>query len=146
MREIRYTSAPTLSVFASLAMLVLAATMVVPLVRQIIREAYNSSFAGNMKIAFPCLAFIYAVRGIVTWYESRNKVAFIVSAAGIWTEKTDWLTWQSLEFKIDGWPHAMSVAYAKEGSVHLLQWPLSELNTNRADLLKACQEYTAMAE
>jgi hypothetical protein len=82
----------------------------------------------------------------VTWYESRNKVAFIVSATGIWTEKTDWLTWQSLEFKIDEWPHNMSVAYEKEGSAHLLRWPLSELDINRADLLKACQEYKAMAE
>jgi hypothetical protein len=146
MREVRYKSAPTIGVFVNLAMLVLAASFGVPLLRQVVRDVYSHSFAGNMKIAFLCLAFIYAVRGLMTWFENRNQLAFTLGPAGVWTEKTGWLAWPATELKIDWWRDVVSVAYAKESSTHLLHWPLSALNANRAELLKSCQEYKAMAE
>lgn len=145
MREVRYRSAPTLGVFVNLAMLVLAAWFGVPLIRLIL-DVRSKSFAGNMKIAFLCLAFIYAVRGIITWYENRNKAAFTLGTAGIWTEKTGWLAWQIVELKIDKWRDAVSVGYEQEGNTYLLRWLLSELDINPTDLLKACQEYKAMVE
>ena len=146
MREVRYKSTPTLGVLVNLAMLVIAATCVVPLLRQVVRDVYSNSFAGNMKIAILCLAFIYAVRGIVAWFENRNQVAFILGPAGVWTEKTGWLAWQATEFKIDKWRDIVSIAYEKERSTYLLRWPLSALDSNRAELLKSCQGYRAMAE
>ena len=146
MREVRYKGTPTLGVLANLAMLVAAAAFVVPLLRQVVRDVYSNSFAGNMKIAFLCLAFIYAVRGVVAWFENRNKLAFILGPAGVWTEKTGWLAWQATEFKIDKWRDMVSVAHEKESGPYLLIWPLSALDSNRTELLKSCQEYKAMAE
>jgi hypothetical protein len=145
MREVRYTRTPPLSVLINLAMLVAAAACVVPLLRQLVRDVYSNSFAGNMKIAILCLAFIYAVRGIMTWVENRNQLAFILGPAGIWTEKTGWLAWPATEFTIDQWRDTVSVAYEQESATHLLRWPLSALDSNRVDLLKSCQEYKAMA-
>jgi hypothetical protein len=126
--------------------MVVSAAFVVPLFRRVVLDVYSNSYAGNVKIAFLCLAFIYSVREIVTWFERRNQLAFVLGSAGIWTEKTGWLTWSETKFKIDVWQNTMSFAYQKESSPRLLRWSLSALDSSRAQLLKTCQEYKAIVE
>ena len=69
---------------------------------------------------------------LVNWFRRRNTVAFRLSQAGIWTKKTDWLSWQQVRMNVD---RVIWLKYTdSSGTMHWQKWQLDEVDIGAVEL------------